>query len=442
MPTNIFDMTDTWNNVGTTFNGIKMNVSNSASAAASKLLDLQVGSVSEFSIAPDGIATGETPTAGDNSKKLATTAFVTAADAAGDAALLAANNTWAGLNNYSQQVTLLNLTGGNAFVARNFTNATTATQFTFQHSRGTSIGAHAAVIVGDSLGTIAFHGSDGAAFANGVQLVASCNSAPTPGHVPSDLIFVMDNGTTLAERLRLRADGNLIFSGGGIVGVTTGADAGQGIVGEYKECVGGGSSNIVTISNASPAVVTDAAHGMSIGAAVNFTTNGALPTGLSVGVNYYVSSQGYAAGAYSVSTSVANALTGVSVNTSSAGSGTHSKVAQGIMTVANTTIDIGGISLPPGDWDVDGLVRFVPQPTTTIVNEQSGISNVSATMPSIMYGIISVPSGSPPIVASSFAQPRQRFNVGVSTNVYLVARSNFAVSTMSAVGLIRARRVR
>jgi hypothetical protein len=70
MPTNIFDMTDTWNNVGTTFNGIKMNVSNSASAAASKLLDLQVGSVSEFSIAPDGIATGETPTAGTTVRSL------------------------------------------------------------------------------------------------------------------------------------------------------------------------------------------------------------------------------------------------------------------------------------------------------------------------------------------------------------------------------------
>ena len=65
--------------MGTTFNGIKINVNNAASAANSKLLDLSVNSVSEFSIDPDGIATGETPTVGDSSKKLATTAFVSAA---------------------------------------------------------------------------------------------------------------------------------------------------------------------------------------------------------------------------------------------------------------------------------------------------------------------------------------------------------------------------
>jgi len=51
---NIFDMVDTWNNAGTTFTAIKMNVTDAASAAASLLLDLQVGGSSLFAIRKDG----------------------------------------------------------------------------------------------------------------------------------------------------------------------------------------------------------------------------------------------------------------------------------------------------------------------------------------------------------------------------------------------------
>lgn len=42
----IFAMVDTWNNGATTFTAIKMNVTNTASAAGSLLMDLQVGGVS------------------------------------------------------------------------------------------------------------------------------------------------------------------------------------------------------------------------------------------------------------------------------------------------------------------------------------------------------------------------------------------------------------
>ena len=54
---NIFDLTDTWNSAGTTFNAIKMNVTDTASAAASLLMDLQVGGSSLFSVRKDGLTT-------------------------------------------------------------------------------------------------------------------------------------------------------------------------------------------------------------------------------------------------------------------------------------------------------------------------------------------------------------------------------------------------
>jgi hypothetical protein len=46
----IYSLSDTWNAAGTTFTGIGLNVTDTASAAGSLLMDLQVGGVSKFSV--------------------------------------------------------------------------------------------------------------------------------------------------------------------------------------------------------------------------------------------------------------------------------------------------------------------------------------------------------------------------------------------------------
>ena len=51
----IYDLTDTWNASGTTFNGIKLNVTDSASASSSKLVTLQTNSTEHFSITKAGV---------------------------------------------------------------------------------------------------------------------------------------------------------------------------------------------------------------------------------------------------------------------------------------------------------------------------------------------------------------------------------------------------
>jgi hypothetical protein len=51
------DLTQTWNNVDTTFTGVKFNVTDTASAAGSLLLDLQSGGVSRCSVRKDGFLT-------------------------------------------------------------------------------------------------------------------------------------------------------------------------------------------------------------------------------------------------------------------------------------------------------------------------------------------------------------------------------------------------
>lgn len=51
---NIYSMVDTWNNAGTTFTGIGLSVTDTASAAGSLLLDLQVGGASRVNINKNG----------------------------------------------------------------------------------------------------------------------------------------------------------------------------------------------------------------------------------------------------------------------------------------------------------------------------------------------------------------------------------------------------
>jgi hypothetical protein len=51
---NLYDMTDTWNAGATTFTAVKMDVTDTASASGSLLLDLQVGGSSKFNVTKDG----------------------------------------------------------------------------------------------------------------------------------------------------------------------------------------------------------------------------------------------------------------------------------------------------------------------------------------------------------------------------------------------------
>lgn len=74
-----------------------------------------------------------------------------------------------------------------------------------------------------------------------------------------------------------------------------------------------------TVTIASPAVFTLTGHGLNAGDTVQFTTTGALPTGLSVGTTYYVISTGLTANTFEVSATAG----GVAINTSGTQSGVH-----------------------------------------------------------------------------------------------------------------------
>lgn len=80
------------------------------------------------------------------------------------------------------------------------------------------------------------------------------------------------------------------------------------------------AENAITITNASPAVITWASHGLTQDDVVNFTTTGTLPAGLAAGTDYYVIP--IDANTFWVCLA-SGGKNGTKVNTTSAGSGTH-----------------------------------------------------------------------------------------------------------------------
>jgi hypothetical protein len=88
---------------------------------------------------------------------------------------------------------------------------------------------------------------------------------------------------------------------------------------------------VCTISNASPGVVT-MTNTFVANEPVVFSTTGGLPTGLTAGTVYYVSATGLSGSAFSVSATAG----GTRINTSSAGSGTHSCTSHYAALSANT----------------------------------------------------------------------------------------------------------
>lgn len=93
------------------------------------------------------------------------------------------------------------------------------------------------------------------------------------------------------------------------------------------------ATSTVTITNATPGVVSWTAHGLENGQRVQLTTTGALPTGLTASTTYFVAGKG--TNDFKLSTTLANAAAGTYIATSSAGSGTHTCVACSISVALN-----------------------------------------------------------------------------------------------------------
>lgn len=98
----------------------------------------------------------------------------------------------------------------------------------------------------------------------------------------------------------------------------------------------GRDGRTVTLTIASPCVVTLSAHGMPDGHPIRFTTTGTLPTGLAINTTYYVKSP--TANVFNVSATNG----GAAINTSGSQSGTHKAIGEYWATLPATDPGNGG----------------------------------------------------------------------------------------------------
>lgn len=137
-----------------------------------------------------------------------------------------------------------------------------------------------------------------------------------------------------------------------------------GAVDTLKYTVTAFNSGVVTISLATPGVVTFTNHGFLLGQPIQITTTGALPTGLSVSTTYYVVPAN--ANSFSLATSLANAAAGTTIATSGSQSGVHTLTG---ITIALTTPRISS----------SGGYRSLASTDTVVAGDNGKILTISGT---------------------------------------------------------------
>ena len=272
--------------------------------------------------------------------------------------------------------------------------------------------------------------------------------------VPTNGQLLIGNGTGYTLGAPTGTANNLIVTTGSgsitlqasakqIPGTATNDTASAGNLGEYISASVPGSSSTVTITIATPGVVTWTGNVLPANAPVQFTTSGALPTGLAIGTTYYVVGSSITTNTFELATSVANAIAGTAINTTGTQSGTQTAYSKAYLG-SGTAADIAAVSLTAGDWDVRGSVSFAPAGSTTVTLVEGWINTASATLPSAPNGgaITTVAATLTTGAAQNLHVGMTRLSLASTTTVFLSAQSSFGTSTMSAFGFLGARRVR
>ncbi len=120
----------------------------------------------------------------------------------------------------------------------------------------------------------------------------------------------------------------------------------------------------VTISIATPGVITWTGHGLSVNDTIRFTTTGALPTGFAINTTYYVK-EVLTANTFTVSTSAG----GAAVTTSGTQSGTQTALVWygvAVAAVANTVVTLGSVVVPA--WSIGTKGSMVVEAQFSMTN--------------------------------------------------------------------------
>lgn len=247
--------------------------------------------------------------------------------------------------------------------------------------------------------------------------------------------------------INLNVDPNNVVSGN-----VTAAVLGAGDYGFYSNTSGTGGSAAITVTIATPGVVTWAAHGLQALAPVYFSTTGALPTGITAFTAYYVAAGTITANTFQIATTIANAQAGTCVVTSGSQSGTQTG-HNGVVTASATAIDVVGVMLPAGTYDVQGIVALSPNGSTSVTEFGAWVGSAGAS--ALPYNVASattmaaaLASGLDLIQSAAIVAPQWvlttgtvRITLAAAGFAVLSAQATYTVSSNSVFGTIRARLV-
>lgn len=227
-------------------------------------------------------------------------------------------------------------------------------------------------------------------------------------------------------------------------GTGTNDNAAAGNVGEIisSTCPSAATTATVTISQASPGVVTWTSHGFTTACPVVFTTTGSLPAAIVSGTVYYVVPSSITTNTFSVATTLINALAGTGINTATASTPTTTGTA-GAAEATTVTMGMTGVTLTAGDWDCRGtLVRGLAASTSVTLLKTS--INTSVADGSLQTGTMTQFSTAANVMAADNALDigPVRVSASGSQNVFLVGTDTFTVSTNKTYGNLLCRRVR
>ncbi len=172
---------------------------------------------------------------------------------------------------------------------------------------------------------------------------------------------------------------------GGVISVTS--TAATGIIFPATAISGTGitspsTTSTVTITIASPGVVTWPNHGLVAGTPVVFSTTGALPTGITAGTVYYVITAGLATSSFRFATSAG----GSAVNTSGTQSGVQTATAVNMLTFTASSVTAfsegsGNLVVTVANND-EGGGTFTAADTTSPATTTTGDTRGTIAMPS------------------------------------------------------------
>lgn len=238
-----------------------------------------------------------------------------------------------------------------------------------------------------------------------------------------------------------------IQAGNQIQGTNTNDNAPVGSLGEIITsglCPGSAATATITVTIATPGVVTWTAHGLTGACPVVFTTTGALPTGITSGTTYYVVPSSITTNTFQIATTVANALAGTAIATSGTQSGTQTGTG-GVSMTTTTAATVTGVILTPGDWDCRAFNSHVLGASTSVTILSASINSAPTTVGTRGSGstiLFSTAANVMGVGGDDIDIGAFRVSLAANTNYYLVQQDTFTVSTDVGFGSITCRRAR